>query len=128
MLRAAREWWPPCDSPSALAAIAEALRDGNGVGVIPLPHLLTTTEVADLLNVSRPYLVRLLDQGKIPFEKVGTHRRVRLGDVLAHRQERDEQRRDALGNLVRQRSAEISGGAVASGPRMRCFAATLLNW
>lgn len=86
----------------ALAAIAEALRDGNGVSVIPLPHLLTTSEAADLLNVSRPYLVRLLDRGKIPFEKVGTHRRLRLGDVLAYRHEREEQRRDALGNLVRQ--------------------------
>ena len=86
----------------ALAAIAEALRNGNGVSVIPLPHLLTTTEAADILNVSRPYLVRLLDQGKIPFVKVGTHRRVRLGDVLAHRQERDDRRRDALSHLVRQ--------------------------
>ena len=86
----------------ALAAIAEALRDGNGVSVIPLPHLLTTSEAADLLNISRPYLVRLLDQGKIPFEKVGTHRRLRLGDVLTYRHQREEQRRDALGNMVRQ--------------------------
>lgn len=86
----------------ALAAIAEALREGNGVSVIPVPHLLTTKEAADLLNVSRPYLVRLLDQQKIPFEKVGTHRRLRLGDVLAFRLKREEQRRDALGNLVRQ--------------------------
>jgi excisionase family DNA binding protein len=86
----------------ALAAIAEALRDGNGVSVIPLPHLLTTSEAANLLNISRPYLVRMLDQGKIPFDRVGTHRRLRLGDVLAHRYQREEQRRDALGNLVRQ--------------------------
>jgi excisionase family DNA binding protein len=86
----------------ALAAIAEALREGNGVSVIPVPHMLTTNEAADLLNVSRPYLVRLLDQGRIPFEKVGTHRRLRLGDVLAFRLQREEQRRDALGNLVRQ--------------------------
>lgn len=86
----------------ALVAITEALRQGNGVSVIPVPHLLTTNEAADLLNVSRPYLVRLLDQGRIPFERVGTHRRLRLADVLAFGLQREEQRRDALGNLVRQ--------------------------
>jgi excisionase family DNA binding protein len=86
----------------ALAAIAEALRRGNGVSVIPLHHLLTTNEAAELVNVSRPYLVRLLKEKKIPFEMVGTHRRVRLGDVLAFREQREEQRREALQNLVRQ--------------------------
>jgi excisionase family DNA binding protein len=86
----------------ALALIAEALLRGNGVSVIPLHHLLTTNEAAELVNVSRPYLVRLLKEKKIPYEMVGTHRRVRLGDVLTFRQQREEQRHDALQNLVRQ--------------------------
>lgn len=86
----------------ALAVIAEALLHGNGVSVIPLHHLLTTNEAAELVNVSRPYLVRLLKEKKIPYEMVGTHRRVRLGDVLAFRQQREEQRHDALQKLVRQ--------------------------
>jgi excisionase family DNA binding protein len=86
----------------ALTAIVEALREGNGVSVIPVHHLLTTNEAADLLNISRPFLVRLLDEGAIPFERVGTHRRLRLGDVLAFRLQREEQRRDALSKLVRQ--------------------------
>src|ERR1051326_4312696 len=86
----------------ALAAIVEALRGGNGVSVVPLPHLLTTSEAANLLNLSWPYLVRRRERGTIAVERVGTHRRVRLADVLAYRERRDAQRRDALGNLVRQ--------------------------
>lgn len=86
----------------ALAVIAEALLRGNGVSVIPLHHLLTTNEAAELINVSRPYLVRLLKEKRIPYEMVGTHRRVRLGDALTFRQQREKQRHDALQNLVRQ--------------------------
>jgi excisionase family DNA binding protein len=54
---------------------------------------LTTAEVADVLNVSRPYVVRLLEEGKLPFRMVGTHRRVALEDALLYR---DEQRQKSL--------------------------------
>jgi excisionase family DNA binding protein len=86
----------------ALATIAEALRRGNGVSVIPLHHLLTTNQAAELLNISRPFLLTLLEREEIPFEYVGTHRRLRLGDVLAYREQREAQRQDAQANLVRQ--------------------------
>lgn len=85
-----------------LAAVAEELGQGHGVSVLPLHRQLTTTEAAQLLNVSRPHVISLLEGGDLPFEKVGTHRRVRLADVLSYRQIRDQRRQEALANIVRQ--------------------------
>lgn len=85
-----------------LAAVAEELGQGHGVSVLSLHRQLTTTEAAQLLNVSRPHVITLLERGDLPYEKVGTHRRVRLADVLAYRQRQDQRRQDALANIVRQ--------------------------
>ena len=70
---------------------------------------LTTQEAADLLHVSRPHLVKLLDEGTIDHYKVGTHRRVRIEDVLAYRERRATVRREKLDELTRL-SEELEGG------------------
>jgi excisionase family DNA binding protein len=92
----------PGELVGVLRAIIQQLRAGNGVSVAPLHAELTTVEAADLLNVSRPHLVKLLERGELPFRMVGTHRRVRLVDVLAYRDRQDEQSRRALDELTRQ--------------------------
>ena len=83
-----------------LRAVVDELRAGRGVSVASLHAELTTAEAAELLAVSRPYLVKLLEGGAIPFRKVGTHRRVRLVDVLAYRDRQDARSRQALDELT----------------------------
>lgn len=84
-----------------LAQVVHAMSLGLAVAVMPLHKELTTQEAADYLNVSRQYLVQLLDQGALPHTKVGTHRRVRFGDLKAYKEIRDQQRRTGLDRLAR---------------------------
>jgi excisionase family DNA binding protein len=85
-----------------LREVVERLRRGESVSILSADEELTTRQAADALNVSRPYLVRLLDTGQIPCHRVGTHRRVRREDLEHYRLERDQRRRANLHTMVRE--------------------------
>jgi excisionase family DNA binding protein len=83
-----------------LGRVVRALAEGDAVAVLPIHAELTSQEAADLLNVSRPYLISILDAGALPCARTtGRHRRLRLVDVLAYKHVRDAQRRDALDQM-----------------------------
>lgn len=84
-----------------LERVAEVMARGDSITVVPVGREVTTQQAADLLNVSRQYLVRLLDEGRIPFRKTGKHRRVRIEDVLSFKETRDKDRRAGLRQLSR---------------------------
>lgn len=79
-----------------LERLVEVLARGDAVTIVPVGRELTTQQAADILNMSRQYLVRLLDEGRIPHRKTGKHRRLRIEDVLAFKAERDRDRREQL--------------------------------
>ena len=92
----------PSDLVDALLLIVQQLKTGHGVSIAALRAEITTAEAAELLNVSRPFVIKLLESGVMPFRKVGTHRRVRLIDVLEYRDRQDAVASAALDEMVRQ--------------------------
>jgi len=91
--------------PKVLRLIAEmlgSLAQGKAVALMPKEMDLTTQVAAQLLNVSRPYLIRLLEQGKLPYHMVGSHRRVRLVDVLDYKEARTKNSKEKLQALLEQ--------------------------
>jgi excisionase family DNA binding protein len=90
----------PAGVDRAVRRLLEELANGSSVHLISVEAELTTQEAAELLGVSRTYLVRLVDQGVIPAHLVGTHRRLRTSDVVAFRDER-ARRHAALDDLAR---------------------------
>lgn len=96
----------PTSIYKVLVAAVAAMAQGNAVSIVPVHHELTTQQAADLLNVSRPHLIKLLDAGEIPHHMTGSHRRVVFEDLMRYRDVRDAERGKALAELTRK-SAEL---------------------
>lgn len=92
----------PVSALRLLTNILTQMARGNAVTLIPVHAELTTQQAADLLNVSRPFLIGLIDDEKIPHRKVGTHRRIRFDDLISYKQNIDQQRVQALEELARE--------------------------
>ena len=92
----------PVSALKMLVDILDEMAQGNAVSIVPIHAELTTQEAADFLNVSRPYLVGLLEGGLLPFHKVGTHRRVKFRDLMAYREKSQSVRKNALDELTRE--------------------------
>ena len=85
-----------------LKDVVRNMRAGNAITLLPERQRLTTQSAANFLGFSRPHLIKLLEAGAIPFEKVGQHRRILLKDLLEFQKKRDAERRAALDRLARE--------------------------
>jgi len=90
----------PAGAVALLMDVLEAMAAGRGVTIVPENAELTTVEAAGILNVSRPYLIKLLDQEVIPHRLVGKHRRILIDDVMAYKARIDAEREDVLAQLT----------------------------
>lgn len=95
-----KELQVPITAIHFLVEILDAMSRGEAVSILPINKELTTQEAANLLNVSRPYLVQLLDQGELPYHKVGVRRKVLLKDVMEYKQKRDAESKHLLDELA----------------------------
>ena len=96
-------------SPALAQLLFDVLRHiskGEAVTLVPVAQMMTTQQAADILNVSRPYLIGVLNKGDIPYTKVGRHRRIKADDIFAYKAKRDKTRSEAL-SLLFEESAEL---------------------
>lgn len=99
----------PAPVVELLMKILEAMAAGKGITVVPLNAELTTVQAADLLSVSRPFLIKLLENGAIPYHKVGTHRRVFMSDLLQYKERILQEQHKILDELVADAQAQGMG-------------------
>lgn len=83
-----------------LVEVMELLEQGEGVTFVPISKRLTTQQAADLLNVSRPFLIKVLDKGELPYHKIGRHRRILARDLFEYKRLREARRSAALTSLI----------------------------
>ena len=87
---------------NVLRQVIGYMRQGKGVSVVPVMEELTTQRAANILGVSRPFLVELLNREEIPHHKTGTHRRIYLRDLMEYRTKRDQERKAVLAGLAKE--------------------------
>lgn len=92
----------PAAAVHLLVHLLTQMAEGNAITLMPTHAELTTQQAADILGVSRPFLVKILDERKIPYRKVGTHRRVLFSDLMRYKEEMDAQRHEILDELTKQ--------------------------
>jgi excisionase family DNA binding protein len=92
----------PKAANALLYRLMNEMAQGNSVNIVADHAELTTQEAADLINVSRPHLIRLLEEGKIPFHKVGSHRRIKVSDLALFRSNTEDERQRVMDELARQ--------------------------
>lgn len=92
----------PAEAFRLFIDLLDRLSQGSAVTIAPVDAQLTTQQAAELLNVSRPYLIKLLEAGEIPFKKVGSHRRILLRDILDYKVRDDQKRDEILRELTRE--------------------------
>ncbi|MBB6589877.1 helix-turn-helix domain-containing protein [Ralstonia solanacearum] len=95
----------PASALQLLQDVLDQIEKGCAVSIVPTHTELTTQEAAQMLGVSRPFFVQMLERGDIPFHKIGTHRRVRYRDVVDYKKRLDAQRHQALEELATQAQA-----------------------
>ena len=84
----------------ALRQVVHMMAAGRVISLVPHDHYLSSQEAAEILNVSRPFLYTLLNEGQIPYTMIGTHRRIQIEDLMEYKRKRDQTRRQALSELV----------------------------
>ena len=90
----------PASAADLLLRLLNQMAQGNAVTLIPIHAELTTQQAADILGVSRPFVVKEIEEKRLPARKVGTRRRVMFGDLMSYKQRSDESRRRALDRLA----------------------------
>jgi excisionase family DNA binding protein len=90
----------PARAVALIVELLETMADGKTVSLIPYEAEITTNQAADFMNVSRPFLVGLLEKNEIPYRMVGSHRRILMADLLDYKKKSDVRRRAAIGDMV----------------------------
>jgi excisionase family DNA binding protein len=99
----------PAGAVALLMDILEAMAAGRGVAIIPENAELTTVQASEILNVSRPFLIKLLSEGSLPYRKVGKHRRILIEDVMTYKNRIDREREAVLDRLAAEAQEDDMG-------------------
>src|SRR5699024_3892334 len=92
----------PIKALKLLSEVLEAMSKGQPISIVPMASEVTTQKAAEILGCSRPFLVKLLEEGKIPFTKIGRHRRVKMEDVLVYKEEQKKEQKKHLIEMMQK--------------------------